>query len=225
MKLRSSLLAIILAGFSLLSCTRKTVPYDGPTMRQKDIQKTFQPILSFMDANPGITFADVGASNGAITVMMATLMDRSEIYIQDIDTMALNKKNLDKILDHCSKQAHDDLRGKNKFYIVIGDTKHTKLPDASFDIIYTNATVHVFTDPDAMLTDLRGKLKPTGKLFVRDSFKDDHGAGAQCSDPSCARPLYTIDEFLIMMKRNGFNLVKQSSDMSGYPVFGFEQAK
>ncbi len=38
---------------------------------------------------------------------------------------------------------------------------------------------------------------------------------------SCAKPLYTIPRFLSLMKRNGFTLVKENPDMSGYPVYGF----
>ncbi|HNV27679.1 MAG TPA: hypothetical protein PKJ83_01000, partial [Cyclobacteriaceae bacterium] len=74
---------------------------------------------------------------------------------------------------------------------------------------------------DSMLSDLRRKLKPTGRIFIRDSFKDDQGEGEFCSDSKCGMRLYSIDEFLAMMDRNGFQLVEQSPNMSGYPVFGF----
>ncbi|MEM8970204.1 MAG: hypothetical protein AAGE93_27560, partial [Bacteroidota bacterium] len=56
---------------------------------------------------------------------------------------------------------------------------------------------------------------------LRDSFRNDHGEGDYCSDPTCAKPLLSIEEFLMIMKRNGFQVVKQAPDMSGYPVFGF----
>jgi ubiquinone/menaquinone biosynthesis C-methylase UbiE len=190
-------------------------------MSQKNITKTFQPILEFIDYKPGMTFADVGAGSGALTVMMASLMDGSDVYIQEIDTATLNQRNLKKIIDYYSKQVGKDLAKANDFHTTIGDVQHTNLPDASFDLIWSNATTHNFTSIDSMMVDLGRKLKPGGVLFLRDSFKGDHNEGEFCSDPKCGRRLLTIDEFLAVMKRNGFKLTKQSPDMSGYPVFGF----
>jgi len=204
------------------ACSTKSLPYDnGPVMGEKSINNTFQPILQFMGYKPGMTFADVGAGSGALTVMMASLMDQSNVYIQDIDTTVLKKDNVDKMIDFYGKQSGQDLRKNNKFIVTIGDVQKTKLPDRTFDLIYSNATVHNFTSLDSMVTDLARKLKPDGVLFFRDSFKNDHGAGSYCSDPKCGRPLLTIDEFLGTMKRNGFTIKKQSPDMSGHPVFGF----
>jgi ubiquinone/menaquinone biosynthesis C-methylase UbiE len=174
-----------------------------------------------MEYKPGMSFADVGAGSGAITVMMSSLMENSDVYIQDIDTTVLNERNVKKIIDFYSRRSGLDLRVRNTFYQTIGDVEHTRLPDASFDLIYSNATVHNFTSIDSMMVDIGRKLKPNGVVFFRDSFKGDHGAGAVCSDPKCARPLLTIDEFLAVMKRNGFTIVKQSPDLSGYPDFGF----
>ena len=206
----------------LAACSSKSLPYEnGPGMSQKSIRKTFRPILDFMEYKPGMTVADVGAGSGALTVMMAALMDQSTVYVQDIDTVVLTKKNLDKIIEYYSKQTGQNLAQKNKFIISIGESKQTNLPNATFDLIYSNATVHNFTSLDLMLTDLGEKLKPDGVLYIRDSFKNDHGEGEFCSDPKCKRPLLTIDEFLTAMNRNGFKMIKRSPDMSGYPVFGF----
>ncbi len=206
----------------LQACSPKVPPYaHGPVMSEKGIKKSFESILQFMDVKPGVVFADVGASSGALTVMMTTLMDSATVYIQDIDQTKLQENNLDKIIDLYYKQSNQDLRKKNKFHIIIGDRNHSNLPNGTFDLIYSNATVHAFDLPDTMLTDLSKKLKPNGELFIRDCFKNDHGAGNFCSDRSCAKPLRTIDEFLVLMNRNGFKLAKQSPDMSGYPLFGF----
>ena len=193
-----------------------------PHSSEKEINNSFQPILKFMDYKPGMTFADVGAAAGVSTVMMATLMDKSTIYIQDIDTSKLKLRNVEKIIDFYSKQSKFDLRSRNKFQITIGNKEHSNLPEKTFDLIHSNATIHAFDSPDSMLMDLRNKLKPTGRIFIRDCFKNDHSAGAYCSDKKCAKPLMTIDEFISLMKKNGFALVKRSPAIKGYPVFGFE---
>jgi ubiquinone/menaquinone biosynthesis C-methylase UbiE len=169
-------------------------------------------------------FPDVGAGNGAFPVMMSTLMDNVSVYVQDIDTKALTQENLDKIISHYSKKSKKDLKNKNRYHLVIGDLQHTNLPDNKIDLIYTNATIHVFDAPDEMLKDISTKLAPGGRIFIRDSFKNDNGEGEFCSDKTCAKRLLTISEFLAMMEKNGFKLIKQSPNLSGYPVFGFEVA-
>ncbi|MDJ1506270.1 class I SAM-dependent methyltransferase [Xanthocytophaga agilis] len=193
-------------------------------MSKKSIRKTFLPILEFMEVKPGMRFADVGAGSGTFTVMMASLMDSATVYIQDIDRQVLNEENVEKMVDFYSQQGSENLRDKVQFHLIIGDTIHSNLPDSTLDLIYTNATIHVFNQPDAMFQDLHKKLKHGGRIFIRDSFKNDHGAGEFCSDPTCAKPLLSIADFLSLMQKNGFKLLKQSSDMSGYPVFGFTQS-
>ena len=51
---------------ALLSACASKVPYAGPVMSQKSIRQTFDPILQFMNYQPGMAFADVGAGEGAI---------------------------------------------------------------------------------------------------------------------------------------------------------------
>ena len=206
---------------ALLSACASKVPYAGPVMSQKSIRQTFDPILQFMNYQPGMAFADVGAGEGAITVMMTTMMNGSAIYIQDIDQKILNQENMDKMIDYYSRQSHQELRKKNQYNIAYGDANHSNLPDHSLDLIYSNATIHVFSSPDSMIADLRTKLKPTGTIFIRDDFKNHNGKGERCGDSSCPGRLITVEEFLMIMKTNGFKLLKQTPDMSGSPLFGF----
>lgn len=204
----------------LIACA----PYaNGPVFSTEDADKTFQPILDFMDVKPGMAVADVGAGSGALTVIMATQLDSCTVYIQDIDKKVLEQENVNKMITYYSKRLGYDLGKRNTFHITYGEITRTNLPDGALDLIYSNATVHVFDQPDTMLTDLRKKLKPIGRIFIRDSFKGDQGEGEFCSDNKCGKRLYTIDEFLAMMDRNGFQLVKQSPNLSGYPVFGFSR--
>lgn len=213
---------VILLIFIFCACSRKVTPYDsGPAMSQKQIKETFQPILDFMNYQPGMSLADVGAGSGSNTVMMSSLMNNSTVYIQDIDSTTLQKKNLDKLIDYYSKQSEQNLRTKNKIETVIGGTRHSNLPNYAFDLIYSNGTVHSFSSLDSMVIDLRKKLKPNGRLFLRDSFKSSKKN--YCTQ--CKKPLLSSDEFLLIMKRNGFKLIKESPNMKGYPIFGFSIAR
>jgi ubiquinone/menaquinone biosynthesis C-methylase UbiE len=211
-------LGIILLAIIDESCA----PYQfGPFMKGKEIHEVFSPILKFMDYKPGMVFADIGASSGALTVMMATLMDSSLIYIQDIDTSKLKKTNVDKIIAYYSRQSRIELKTRNKFQIIIGSKERSNLADQSIDLIYSNATFHEFDSPDSMLIDLRRKLKPNGRIFIRDGFKNAQGV-VNGVDKSCGKILKTVDEFVALMKKRGFSLVKESPNMDGYPLFGFK---
>jgi predicted methyltransferase len=211
---------IFVISLALTSCARKTT-----TFSQKDISKTFGPLLKFMDVKPGTVLADVGAGSGALTVAMSSLMDSSAIYIQDIDTTALRQKKLQSLISQYSRSLHTDLLKRNTYRLTIGDAQHTYLPDNTFDVIYTNATAHVFTSPDSIFRDIGRKLKPGGVLYVRDCFKNLNGVGTVCSDLKCGKPLFSTAEFIAMMERNRFTLVKQAPSMSGYPVFGFSMSR
>jgi len=204
----------------LIACA----PYaNGPVFTTESADKTFQPILDFMESKTGMAVADVGAGSGALTVIMATQLDSCTVYIQDIDKKILEQENVNKMIAYYSKKLGYDLGKRNTFHITYGEVGQTNLPNGELDLIYSNATVHTFDQPDSMLIDLRKKLKTAGRIFIRDSFKGDQEEGEFCSDSKCAKRLYTIDEFLAMMERNGFLLVKQSPNMSGYPVFGFSR--
>jgi ubiquinone/menaquinone biosynthesis C-methylase UbiE len=212
--------SLIVSIFLFAACA----PYSkGPVFTTDNAKKTFQPLIEFMEIKRGMAIADVGAGSGALTVIMATQLDSCSVYIQDIDRDVLQQKNVDKMIAYYSKQLGYPPR--NQFHLVYGSTTQSNLPDGSLNLIYANATMHAFTEPDVMLQDLRKKLKPTGKIFIRDSFRGDHNEDQYCSDSKCGRPLYTISEFLAKMTKNGFQLVKQSPDMSGYPVFGFMLAE
>lgn len=200
-------------------------PYaKGPVSTKENAKNTSQPIIEFMEIKPGMVLADVGASSGALTDIMATHMDSCTVFIQDIDTTVLQQKNVDKMIAYYSKKLGYNLGQRNNLQLVYGTVAQSNLPDDSIDVMYLNATVHVFDSPNSMLQDLRMKLNPTGRIFIRDSFKGDHKEGEFCTASDCGKRLLTIDEFLAMMTKNGFHLIKQTPDLSGYPVFGFEIA-
>ena len=200
-------------------------PYaKGPVFTTEKAKETFNPLINFMEIEPGMTIADVGAGSGVLTVIMATQLDSCTVYIQDIDQKVLQQKNVDKMLAHYSKKLGYDLGKRNEFKLVYGTYNQSKLPDNSIDIIYSNATIHVFDEPDAMLTDLRKKLKPNGKIYIRDGFKKDKHKEEFCTSRDCGKRLISVEELLAMMDKNGYQLFKQIPDMSGYPVYGFEIA-
>jgi protein-L-isoaspartate O-methyltransferase len=190
-------------------------------MKQKAIEKVFEPIIQYMDLQQGEAFADVGASSGYFTVMMSTLLEKNTIYVQDIDTACLNDREFKKVLNYYTKQSKKPLSEMHEFKVTIGDPQQTNLPENAIDKIYTNGTFHLFTDPDLLIQDLYQKLHPTGLLFIRDNFTNSSEIKL-CEDKKCAKPLTQKSQFLEIMERNKFKLEK-FKEMSGYPVFAFSK--
>ncbi len=208
----------ILFTLMLGACAPK--PYTGgPVFKQRKVQEIYIPVVRVLNIRPGATFADVGAGSGVSTVMMSTLMDSVRIYVQDIDTATLNQANLDKVISYYSQQIGEDLKKRNEYHLTIGGLVSTGLPDQAFDVVHTNATAHVFSDRSRMLSDLRRILKPTGLLYVRDSFWSEKEQ--VCTDRSCAKPLLKISSFLSEMEDAGFKFVGESPPIGAYPFYTF----
>ena len=215
----------LLLSIFVFSCAGPAIsPYScGPTMNQKGIRQVFQPIIDYMGLKSGDTFADVGASSGAYTIMMATLLENTTFYAQDIDTVCLNEREFNKVIDYYSLQSHKPLRQVNSLHLAVGDPDKTNLPEGTFDAIYTNATFHLFNEPDKIVLDLYSRLKPDGALFVRDNFSTKKEI-QYCEDKKCARPLVPVDTFLSIMARNKFRVEKRKV-FSGYPIYKFTKLK
>jgi ubiquinone/menaquinone biosynthesis C-methylase UbiE len=52
--------------------------------------------------------------------------------------------------------------------VALGDVKATGRPDASFDMVMSNSTVHHLPDPLGFFVELRRLLRPGGAIFVKD---------------------------------------------------------
>lgn len=205
----------------LLSCAHP-VPYKcGPTMDQKNIQRLFNPLINLMGIKAGDSFADVGASSGGFTIMMSTLFEGVNVYVQDIDTACLNKTEFDKVVAYYSRQSGHDLLKRNRLHFVVGESNRTHLPSNSMDCIYTNATFHQFTSPDSIIHDLHTKLKSSGKLYIRDSLQKGDSV-EYCSDPKCDKRLVRRDTLLAVLMRQGFTF-EHEQNFSGYPLFTFSR--
>ncbi len=192
---------------AFLALLSACAPYaKGPVFTKEHAHQTFKPLVEFMDIQPGMAIADVGAGSGALTVSMASQLDSCIVYIQDIDREVLEQENVNKMITYYSNQLENDLGQYNEFYLIYGTVTASNLPYDTLDIIYSSTTFHVFDHPEAMLRDLRQKLKPTGKIFIRDGFRGDHGLSEYCPDSKCAKRLYRIEELISMMAQNGYRL-------------------
>lgn len=214
---------LFLGGFCLFlaGCSGVFRPYPcGPVLDKESVQ-VFDRQNEFLGLKQGLVFADVGASSGYYDAAMAVFLDSVTFYLNDIDHHCLNKKNLDKVLRHYSKIKGRPLEATNTFHYVIGTPTRTNLPKHTFDVIFSNATMHVIDYPDSILTELYYNLKPQGNLYIRDEFVYN-GEKRQCGSKKCGHQLLEYAPFIELMGRNGFALTGETHEF-GHPIYKFSK--
>ncbi len=215
------LLPVIVLSLGVVGCSAIFRPYPcGPVLDQDGVQ-IFKRQNDFLGLKPGMVFADIGASSGYYDAAMAMFLDSVTFYLNDIDHHCLNDKNLNKVINYYSKLKGRPLQETNTFHIVIGTPTQTKLPDNAFDIIFSNATMHVIDYPDSILSNLYQNLKPNGSLYIRDEFIFN-GEVKKCESKKCRHELLQYGPFLERMKRNGFVLSGESHEF-GHPIYKFSK--
>lgn len=120
--------------------------------------------IDAIEFNKGEVVADIGAGNGNIVAMLSVITDSLIFYIQDIDTGVCNQKNFNEILDYYQKIKKRPIT--NKFVVINGTDTETGLPNDIFDKIMMMWTYQYLKNPRKFLTDIKGKLKENGILYV-----------------------------------------------------------
>jgi SAM-dependent methyltransferase len=217
--MKSTCFAVIC--FVFTGCSTLFRPYPcGPVLDEEGVQ-IFKKQSDFLGLQAGTVFADIGASSGYYDAAMAVFVDSVTFYLNDIDHHCLNQKNLDKVLKHFSKIRGQSLEANNTFHYVIGTPTRTKLPHNTFDVIFSNATMHVIEHPDSILVDLYKNLKADGSLFIRDEFVFD-GVPRNCPSRKCGHQLLQYKPFIELMSRHGFFLTGETLEF-GYPMYKFSK--
>jgi SAM-dependent methyltransferase len=211
----------LVAVVSLAGCSSIFRPYPcGPILDNDGIQ-VFKRQNEFLGLKPGVVFADIGASSGYYDAAMAVFVDSVTFYLNDIDHHCLNERNLNKVLRYYSKLKGRSIEATNPFHYVIGTPTRTNLPEDTFDVIFSNATMHVLNQPDSILLNLYRNLNANGVLYIRDEFVYN-GEQKMCGSKKCGHYLLQYEPFLALMSRNGFVLVAESRDF-GYPIYKFSK--
>ena len=112
----------------------------------------------------GEVIGDIGAGNGTVEAMLSIFHDSITFYIQDIDSSVCNQKAINEVVAF-----YQNVKGKpftNKFITVTGGDTVTNLPDDTFDKILMLWTYQYFKDPQAIMTDIRLKLKDNGLMYI-----------------------------------------------------------
>jgi len=211
----------ILVAFLCVSCSSIFRPYPcGPVLDKEAIQ-VFKRQNEFLGLKSGVVFADIGASSGYYDAAMAVFLDGVTFYLNDIDQNCLNKRNLNKVLRYYSKLKGSSIQTTNSFHYIIGTPSRTNLPENTFDVIFSNATMHVIDQPDSILTDLYRNLKTDGSFYIRDEFVYN-GELKKCGSKKCGHYVLQYEPFVELMNRHGFVLSGETREF-GYPIYKFSK--
>ncbi len=69
--------------------------------------------------------------------------------------------------------------GISNITLVLADAKSTKLPQASFDVIFSNSILHHVADPMAFWREVKRIAKPGALILIRDLFRPPSESAAR----------------------------------------------
>jgi SAM-dependent methyltransferase len=168
---------------------------------EASIRKAYGPELKALGLKAGQVVADVGGSNGYRMAMFAVCQDSLTFYIEDIDTACLNARELEAVKQYYSTVNGGPLR--SEFHLVVGTETETMLPDGTFDKVLLTASYHHFSDPAAMLLDIRRKLKRDGRIYLVENVVRQTG---QHRRRLCDDPLKSESDLREELERQGFTV-------------------
>lgn len=192
------------------SSTSRPFKY-GFALTKSECNYYFQDYLNDYKFKKGEVIADVGAASGWIEGAFSVLLDSLTFYIQDIDTSWATNAEMDKVVNYYSSLRQTSQT--NSFHFILGDEKKTNLPDSTFDKVILNNTFHEIVYVDDMLTDIGKKLKPNGKLIIREGFSNSYKTKRL---NGCNIKAYRVDDVVDYLKYHGFYLTCLSQPESSF---------
>lgn len=154
--------------------------------------------LDFYQFRPGQSVASIGAQCCHWEAAIAAVSDSLHFYLQDIDSSHLNPRQAGFAWHY-----YDSLRGRpipGSYSLVLGREDGTGLPPASCDKILVINSFHEFSNPAAMLDDLRDKLKKGGILYIDESVPGKPGQ----LHGICRKPMLAPGELYRLLALHGF---------------------
>jgi ubiquinone/menaquinone biosynthesis C-methylase UbiE len=115
-------------------------------------------LATWLEVQPGMRVADVGAGDGTFAVALARRVGPSgQVYATEIDD--------ERLAD--IRQAVTAARLSN-VTVIEGAVSSTNLPDACCEALFHRAVYHHLTDPAAINADILRALRPGGRLVIID---------------------------------------------------------
>ena len=128
-------------------------------------------LIKGLDLHPGSVVAEIGAGDGAVTVLIARAVgETGRVFSNEVNGERMKQ------IARAAAQA-----GLNNVTTVAGEPTDTKLPEQCCDAVFMKDVYHHFADPAAMNASILRALRPGGKLAVLDFGPPP---GAESADPA-----------------------------------------
>lgn len=146
-------------------------PYSTPERRaaiaerldRPEREKRLQPerILATLGIKPGQRVADIGTGTGLLLPYLSRAVSPGGVvYAEDIFPDFLERA-----------RARAQKLNLENVVLVLGDEKNPRLPPGEIDLAVMLDAYHHFEYPKVMLDNIRGALKPEGRIAIVDFFK------------------------------------------------------
>ena len=163
------------------------------TRPEREAQEQPEQMLDALGLRPGQTVADVGAGVGYHAWRLAARVGPAgKVYATDVqpEMLGLLKANMAE-------------RGVRNVVAVLATAQSTGLPEGAIDLALLVDVYHEAPDPQAFLRQLRGALKPDGRLALVEFRAEDPDV------PIRAEHKMTADQVIAELAVGGFRLLER----------------
>ncbi len=152
----------------------------------------------------GMRIAEIGAGSGLISLLVASVYDNLEIYVNEKDPF---------LVDYINRQMSRFplLRPSNKLWVLKGKKRSTALEGRNLDLIFIRDSFHHFSKKEEMIASLRLSLSDSGAVFVVEEVLEDF----KDTPPTCSEIIKKSD-ILALFEKGGFLLVNSSKNGSDH---------
>ncbi|MCC7155780.1 MAG: class I SAM-dependent methyltransferase [Bryobacterales bacterium] len=163
--------------------------------------------LQLLGIQPGMLVADVGAGSGYYTAMLARQVGPSgKVFASDIQPGMIERLN--------ARLRREKIRNVETFLATETDAR---LPPSSCDLILLVDVYHEFSQPQAMLRNLRAALKPGGRLVLLEFREEDPKV------PIRPEHKMSVDEVRAELEPEGFRLERVLPDLPWQHILIFRK--
>ncbi len=163
--------------------------------------------LQLLGIQPGMVVADVGAGSGYYTAMLARQVGPSgKVFASDIQPGMIERLN--------ARLRREKIRNVETF---LATETAARLPPSSCDLILLVDVYHEFSQPQAMLRNLRAALKPGGRLVLLEFREEDPKV------PIRPEHKMSVDEVRAELEPEGFRLEKVLPDLPWQHILIFRK--
>lgn len=175
--------------------------------RQKPVE-----LVAALGLKPGHAVADLGTGVGYLLPFLSRAVGPAgKVVGQDIQF---------DFIERAEKRAKE--QGLKNVTFVVGSDRNPRLPERTFDVVFTLDSYHHFDYPGEMLPVIAGSLKPGGRFVICDFYKRP---GAMPNGDAVAHVRLDKDDVIKEVEANGFRLVSQGEHIPGSQYLLFFEKK